>query len=379
MAKNKNRVQKIAEKIPLVSVIIPMYNSARFISQTLESLLYQTMTNFEVVVVDDCSTDNSIAVVKNFAERFSGRLHIIKLPKNTGTPGLPRNVGIQFAHGKYIVFLDSDDLFTKTALEELSGLAEELSTLAENYQADVIHMDATFNLWNNEPKADDAPEMTDINALLDKSNSIIWRPPDAEILNEPTFETQNLAQRIKTWVKFGYRWAVSSSFIRKDFLTANQIYFSKLLGAEDMLFKFRCLCTCKKFLRVPNITYIIRPRAGSITHEKETFDSNVYLHKWVNILIVGANEFDKVMSEMKFFRENPTYRYAVIDFFFKKTLRLIPLIYAKVPTSRLHEVLKKEFHADEAVLCAYLFNAANVYRLKVIELQQELDALKNSN
>ena len=372
MAKNKNSVQKIAEKIPLVSVIIPMYNSARFISQTLESLLYQTMTNFEVVVVDDCSTDNSIAVVKNFAERFSGRLHIIKLPKNTGTPGLPRNVGIQFAHGKYIVFLDSDNLFTKTALEELS-------TLAETYQADVIHMDATFNLWNNEPKADDAPEMTDINALLDKSNSIIWRPPDAEILNEPTFETQNLAQRIKTWVKFGYRWAVSSSFIRKDFLTANQIYFSKLLGAEDMLFKFRCLCTCKKFLRVPNVTYIIRPRAGSITHEKETFDSNVYLHKWVNILIVGANEFDKVMSEMKFFRENPTYRYAVIDFFFKKTLRLIPLIYAKVPTSRLHEVLKKEFHADEAVLCAYLFNAANVYRLKVIELQQELYALKNSN
>ena len=54
------------EKIPLVSVIIPMYNSAKFISQTLESLLRQTMKNFEVVVVDDCSTDNSIEVVENF-------------------------------------------------------------------------------------------------------------------------------------------------------------------------------------------------------------------------------------------------------------------------------------------------------------------------
>ena len=372
MTKNKSRGQKITEKSPLVSVIIPMYNSAEFVSQTLESLLYQTMTNFEVVAVDDCSTDNSVEVVKSFAEQFGGRLHIIKLPKNTGTPGLPRNVGIQFAHGKYIIFLDSDDLFTKTALEELT-------TLAETYQAEVIHMDATFNLWNNEPKATDAPEMTDINSLLDKSNSIIWRPPDAEILTEPTFETQNLAQRIKTWVNFGYRWAVSSSFIKKDFLTANQIYFSKLLGAEDMLFKFKCLCTSRKFLRVPNVTYIIRPREGSITHEKETFDSKTYLHKWINILIVGANEFDKIMSEMEFFKKNPTYRYAVIDFFFNKTLRFIPLIYSKVPASRLHEIVKKEFNADEAVLCAYLFNAVNVYRLKIIELQQELDALKNSN
>ncbi len=59
------------EKIPLVSVIIPMYNSAKFISQTLESLLRQTMKNFEVVVVDDCSTDNSIEVVENFSQKIN--------------------------------------------------------------------------------------------------------------------------------------------------------------------------------------------------------------------------------------------------------------------------------------------------------------------
>ena len=58
------------EKIPLVSVIIPMYNAARFIPQTLESLLYQTMQDFEVVVIDDCSTDNSVEVVESFTEKF---------------------------------------------------------------------------------------------------------------------------------------------------------------------------------------------------------------------------------------------------------------------------------------------------------------------
>lgn len=61
------------EKIPLVSVIIPMYNAEKFIPQTLESLLYQTMTDFEVIVVDDCSTDDSVEVVESFKEKFRER------------------------------------------------------------------------------------------------------------------------------------------------------------------------------------------------------------------------------------------------------------------------------------------------------------------
>ena len=73
MAKNKNRQREpVTEKIPLVSVIIPMYNAAKFIPQTLESLLYQTMKNFEVVVIDDCSTDNSVEVVESFKPKFAG-------------------------------------------------------------------------------------------------------------------------------------------------------------------------------------------------------------------------------------------------------------------------------------------------------------------
>ena len=62
----KSSPATVTDKIPLVSVIIPMYNSAKFITQTLESLAYQTMRDFEVVVVDDCSTDNSVEVVEAF-------------------------------------------------------------------------------------------------------------------------------------------------------------------------------------------------------------------------------------------------------------------------------------------------------------------------
>ena len=160
------------EKIPLVSVIIPMFNAAKFIPQTLESLLYQTMKDFEVVVVDDYSTDNSVEVVEGFKMRFDSlgvKLHVIKLPKNTGKPGLPRNVGIQFARGKYISFLDSDDLYTKTALEELS-------TLAEKYQADVVRMYNRYVLWKGQKRSVDDLTFVDTKELLNPTNWSVITP-----------------------------------------------------------------------------------------------------------------------------------------------------------------------------------------------------------
>ena len=69
-------------ELPKVSVIIPLFNAAKYIPQTLETLLNQTMKDFEVVVVDDCSTDNSVEVVESFMDRFAAQgisLHLIEL------------------------------------------------------------------------------------------------------------------------------------------------------------------------------------------------------------------------------------------------------------------------------------------------------------
>ena len=101
-----------------ISVIIPMYNMEKYIGECLTSLANQTFQDFDVIVVDDCSTDNSRKFVQGFLETFSGRLKLKKMSKNSGYPGLPRNTALDMARGKYIYFLDSDDL-----LKEISALS----------------------------------------------------------------------------------------------------------------------------------------------------------------------------------------------------------------------------------------------------------------
>lgn len=100
---------------PLISVVIPNYNSAGYIGEAIESVIDQCYDNIEILVVDDCSQDDSIIVIKNLIKKYKC-IKLIELAKNSGTPSVPRNVGIQFSQGKYIAFLDSDDVWKRGKL-----------------------------------------------------------------------------------------------------------------------------------------------------------------------------------------------------------------------------------------------------------------------
>ena len=359
---------------PLVSVIIPMFNSAKFISQTLESLIYQTMPDFEVLVVDDCSTDNSVEVVKNFAKRFGGRLRILTLPKNTAMPGLLRNFGIQRAHGKYIAFLDSDDFFTPTALAELT-------TLAEKFQADVVRTNNWFSLWNGKKKSADDPAFSSVSELTNPANYTIKSEWNFQLVTAPILEPYDISARVKSFTNKNTFWTSWLSFYRRDFLIGNEIFFPKMLKSEDASFILSCFLLAKKFLRVPNAVYINRPRAGSISKSDEN-DLSVekYLHQ--NILPINqcVAELQKVMNRIPAFNEQPTYRYDVLDFFFKKTFSwLLPMqrIYAQNPAFKLNELVKKEFSTEYAELAAYLFGEFIRSKIKIKRLKAANDELKN--
>lgn len=106
---------KIMEKQPLVSVIIPCYNGEKFISKAIESVLNQTYQNWELIVVDDGSTDGSKKIINQFCNTDK-RAHYIQHKKNKGIPSA-RNTGIKTSIGEYIAFLDQDDLWMKEKLE----------------------------------------------------------------------------------------------------------------------------------------------------------------------------------------------------------------------------------------------------------------------
>jgi len=92
----------------LVSIIMPSYNTAQYITETIESVLNQTYTNWELIIVDDCSPDNTDQVVKSFLS--DGRIRYLKNEKNSGA-AVSRNKALREAKGKWIAFLDSDDLW----------------------------------------------------------------------------------------------------------------------------------------------------------------------------------------------------------------------------------------------------------------------------
>lgn len=108
--------------MPIVSVIIPSYNAADYIAQTLESVLAQTLTDIEVIVVDDGSTDNTRNIVADFANK-DPRLMLVEQANQFA--GVARNNGMSKARGKYLYFLDADDYIESNALEELVNAIEQ--------------------------------------------------------------------------------------------------------------------------------------------------------------------------------------------------------------------------------------------------------------
>ena len=100
----------------IVSIITPSHNSAPFISETIQSVLNQSFSDWEMIIVDDCSTDHSVEVIRSFVE-VDSRIKLIQLSENSGA-AVARNKAIEAALGRYIAFLDSDDLWLPDKLEK---------------------------------------------------------------------------------------------------------------------------------------------------------------------------------------------------------------------------------------------------------------------
>ena len=109
---------------PLVSVITPMFNGEAFITETIQSVQSQDYDNWEMLVIDNCSTDRGRQIVESFVAA-DARVKLLSNTHNSGSPGQPRNIGMRNARGKYLAFLDADDLWF---MDKLSKQVEYLET-----------------------------------------------------------------------------------------------------------------------------------------------------------------------------------------------------------------------------------------------------------
>ena len=340
-----------SKKTPTVSVIIAMYNTERYIEPCLQSLLDQTFQDYEVIVIDDCSNDNSATIVKNMAAQFDGKLTLLKTKRNSGTPGLPRNQALKSARGKYLYFLDSDDLLKKTALEELVAIAEQTD-------AEVLHAEKYYELIDGSTQA---------------KIQTFQLPPYVE---EPTPETDELGDRVERFTQKKFLWNVWSKLIRRDFWNKNKITFPNMTSFEDLIVTFCCMIRAKNYVRIPNVFYIYRTRPDSLSHGgRHPFEVAVNLIEAIKVM-------DRFMGEMEFFRQHPKYRYMAIDYFTQSRINIISHgLYTRQQPYEVDDYLRHRIfnvNPNENIpLISYLFGNANVCRLQLEAQQNEIARLRN--
>ena len=338
------------KKTPAVSIIIAMYNAERYVEACLKSLYDQTFQDFEIIVVDDCSTDKSAAIVKNVMEHFDGRLTLLKTKRNSGTPGLPRNLAIKSARGKYITFFDSDDLLIKTALEEIVSIAEQT-------EAEVVHAEKYFEMLDGSDRA---------------KLRTFQNPP---YVDEPTPETDDIGDRVERFTQKNFLWWACNKLFRRDFWMKNKIAFPNMTSFEDLVVTFCCMIRAKNYIRIPNTFYIYRTRPDSLSHGgRHPFEVAVNLIEAIKVM-------DRFMGEMKFFIQNPKYRYMAIDYFVQSRVNIISHgLYTRQQPYEVDDYLRhRVFNVnpnENIPLMTYLFSNANVCRLKIEEQQNEIERLK---
>lgn len=218
---------------PKVSIIIPVYNTEAFIEEAILSILNQTLSETEVIVVDDGSTDSSLEIIKTLADTDS-RIKVFS-QENQGQ-SVARNLGLSIAKGEYIYFMDSDDILKKNTLACCYKKCNE-------EQLDFVFFDAlnfgseniSFPLnYNRKGKINDHP---------------IYRGP--EILNRLLDIKE---YRVPLWLYF-----IKTSFIKK-----NELLLQAGLSHEDQIFSAQIFYLAEKVRYIPEVFFMRRIRANSV-------------------------------------------------------------------------------------------------------------------
>ena len=219
------------EMNPEISIVVPLYNAEKYIETCIVSILNQTFENFEVIVVDDCSTDNTLEIVQKFDDP---RIKIVHQFKNSGESA-SRNLGLANARGKYVYFMDDDDAILEDNLENFYRAAEESN-------ADIVHMNAWIDTDEKFPSGADA--------IINK-----------EYCNnpEPRFLSDDLVTRLQNeFIDLGMYVTPWLKLSRRDFLIESGLHFPAMTRCGDVFHLFAELCFARKIQVIDACGYVYR-------------------------------------------------------------------------------------------------------------------------
>ena len=320
-----------------------MYNVEKYIGECLNSLLCQTFKDFEVIIVDDCSTDDSINIVKGYRPKFQGHLKIVKSEKNSGCCAIPRNMGMPYAIGKYIFFLDSDDLIVKDAFEKLYSVAE-------NFDADVVQCEKFYT--------SDTPELKGAELTIKSFKT-------KGFVQVPTLDTDSVYKRLEALNTHEYIWMDWSRLIRRKFILENKIEHPPTLYEEDLIFMIYCLSCAKHVVRFPDPINIYRYRPGSVMHRD--FMATDYLRKWFQVLRVGFAHCDKFLSDRELYKQHPELKYFALDIFIQEIFNKLVKVYKNYSAAALDDIIREELrkNGDNTAMSAFFFNMSMMYSMQI--------------
>lgn len=247
-----------------VSVIVPVYNNENSLEKSLNSLINQTLKEIEIIIINDCSTDNSLEILNNYKNKYSNMIKLIDLKEKKGAGGA-RNAGIDIAKGEYIGFMDSDDDILPNMFETLYNLAQE---------NDYSIADCSFyNEGTNE----------NMKTTINKLNG-----------------TLNTRKRKELILHSGFLW---SKIIKRDILLDNNIRFRENKLYEDIDFLRVVFLYTKSIISTDLVLYNHRDNANSTTQNK---DINTVILEKMETALTLSNTFKKLKA-YNIYKEEITY------------------------------------------------------------------------
>lgn len=338
---------------PMVSVIVPMYKVEQYIKICVDSILAQTFTDFEIILVDDASPDNCVEICQKLYGD-NDKVRLIRHEKNLGL-GPARNTGIKNARGKYVYFVDSDDYILPHALEKFFDAAERTN-------AEVVHAAGRYELVQKPEDPVGAGTM-----------SLRWEDYAVEgfLKNHVPYRLENFWKRGRT------RSNAWLCFCRRDFLQTRRIEFLPIIS-EDEPFHFALMCLAERYYILHTADYVHLLRSGSIMRSFET----KRLRQGVEAMILGSIYVAKILDKISRFENYDLWRESILNEFFLRFSNNHTALFYNDPklsaqiSDAVDAALKKYF-GNGTDFIKHFFNGSHVYRHQAEQLAAQNRRLNN--